>query len=250
MTTQELLEKLAAKYPPPAYAFLSQVADGTGTNRCRTADAIITSLWPSRGLSIIGCELKISRSDWLHELKQPCKANSIGQHCNQWYVVVGEADIVQEGELPPAWGLIAPKSKAKNSALQIVKESPFREVKALDLEFVVAVMRNVCERMVAKDLLKTAFAEAEKRGEEHADWSAKRAIEDLKELREKLEVFEKASGVKITDCWPEKYGNIGAAVKTVLESRAGEALDQVKKLKITALNIAKFCDGEIDKYSI
>ena len=193
MTTQQLLERLAARFPPPAYAFLSQVADGMGMNRCRTADAIITSLWPSRGLSIIGCELKVSRSDWLHELKQPEKADSIGSRCNQWYVVVPDPDIVQPGELPPAWGLIA--ANGKGGAMKIVKEAPFREIENLDLSFVVAIMRNVCERMIAKDLIKGELEEARKEGARLADWDGKRAMQDLSDLVTKVQIVEKASSI-------------------------------------------------------
>ena len=247
-TTQELLEKLADRFPPPAYAFLSQVADGTGMNRCRTADALITSLWPSRGLSIMGCELKVSRSDWLHELKQPEKADSIGAYCNQWYVVVSDAAIVQTGELPQAWGLIAPSGKG--GALKVTKEAPYREIAKLDLEFVVAVMRNVCERMVAKDLIKTQLAEAEKRGEENADWEGERARKNLGELQEKMVEFEKYSCVNILNVWAHPIKDIGTAVKKVLEGRADEALKQLQDLKVRAENIAKFCEGELSRHSI
>lgn len=41
LSEKDLLERLAARHQPPAWAFLRHVADGTGVNKLRTADAML-----------------------------------------------------------------------------------------------------------------------------------------------------------------------------------------------------------------
>lgn len=111
MNTVEIESALRAKYAAPEYALIFEVRNGTGFARrtARYADAIAMNLYPSRGLEIIGFEIKASRADWLRELKNPDKAEEIGKFCDRWYVVIGDKDIVKPGELPACWGLIVPR---------------------------------------------------------------------------------------------------------------------------------------------
>ncbi len=50
----------------------------------RAADAVAMDLWPSKGLEIHGHEVKVSRSDWLSELKQPEKCEPVKRYCDRW----------------------------------------------------------------------------------------------------------------------------------------------------------------------
>jgi hypothetical protein len=72
----------------------------------RTADALAVDLWPSSGNVIHGFEVKVSRSDWLTELKDPSKADAFRQYVDHWWLVVPDASIVR-GDLPDGWGLLA-----------------------------------------------------------------------------------------------------------------------------------------------
>jgi len=56
--------------------------------------------------SIIGHEIKVSRSDWLAELRDPSKAEAWARHCHYWYIVA-PADVVRD-DLPEGWGLLVP----------------------------------------------------------------------------------------------------------------------------------------------
>lgn len=58
---------------------------------------------------ILGFEVKVSRSDWLSELKKPEKADSLARYCDRWYLVISDPKIVKDGELPPTWGLLCRK---------------------------------------------------------------------------------------------------------------------------------------------
>lgn len=71
----------------------------------RTADAIVVDLWPSSGNLIHGVEVKVSRSDWLTELRDPEKAEAFRPYCDHWWLAVPDAAIVRD-DLPDGWGLL------------------------------------------------------------------------------------------------------------------------------------------------
>lgn len=77
----------------------------TAESRLRTVDALAIDLWPSSGHRIHGFEVKVSRSDWLTELKDPEKAEAFRPYCDHWWLVVPSADIVRD-DLPSGWGLM------------------------------------------------------------------------------------------------------------------------------------------------
>lgn len=233
MTTPQLFELLSKKYPAPAFAFLGNVRNTTGFVRdIRTADALSLGLWPSRGMYLTGFELKVSRSDWLHEFKQPAKADEICKYCDFWYLVVSDTALVQDGELPKTWGLMA----VEKGKLKIIKEAPFNKPMAMDRPFLAGFLRNVQENYFPKkDLMK--FREiAVKEAEQSLKYKVDSVQSDLKELQEALDKFENSSGVKI-EKW--SFGNIGEAVKMVLSGknlRVTEDLKRVRKLIDDALN--------------
>ena len=74
-------------------------------HQLRTADAIVVDLWPSTGNALHGIEVKVSRSDWLTELKDPAKADAFKPYCDHWWLAVPDAAIVRD-DLPDGWGLL------------------------------------------------------------------------------------------------------------------------------------------------
>lgn len=217
ITEGDVIAALAKRFPAPAWAFLSHVRNGTGWSRSvRTADALAMSLWPSRGLELHGFEVKVSRNDWQKELKSPEKAEEIAQYCHRWWVVVADEAIVQDGELPPAWGLLA---LTKGGKLKTVVEAPLSEATPPDYVMLAAILRRATEGMVPQSAVD---ALVEKRSEEanekeRARFEAEVELRSgrLKELRAAVDEFEEASGVSIRR-W--EGGRIGAAVRIVLES--------------------------------
>jgi hypothetical protein len=100
-----------------------------GNGPLRTIDALMVDLWPSSGNAIHGFEVKVSRSDWLTELKDPDKAEAFKPYCDYWWLVTPDAAIVR-GDLPPGWGHL---SLARNGALRAVKRAP--KLKRQDMPF-------------------------------------------------------------------------------------------------------------------
>lgn len=111
-TEREMLDYLHDRYSQtnpgngPRYAVAEHVKNRAGFDAGRIADFIAVDCWPTGGIELHGHEVKVSRSDWLHELKQPEKAEAFKRHMHRWWLVVPDASIVKAGELPEGWGLL------------------------------------------------------------------------------------------------------------------------------------------------
>ena len=244
-TSQEVIAALRAKYPTGAYALLEQVGDSTGFACNRHCDALVMSLWPSRGLDITGIEVKVRRSDWLKELAHPEKAEAIAQYCDYWVLAVGDENIVQAGELPPTWGLMVPTADGR---LKVKTEAQKLKPVPLDRNFIAAVLRQTVGQLTDEARLKAEHARGYEAGKKaQRDISASMRSGDerrARELREAVEKFEKASGVRIHSWNGEK---IGDAVRRVLSGYDGLVRDQLRGLHAQALDIAKGIEAELKK---
>jgi hypothetical protein len=77
----------------------------------RTADFVAVDTWLGTAVSggrlqVHGVEVKVSRSDWLRELKDPDKAAETLEYATHCWLAVPDPSIVRAGELPPGWGLL------------------------------------------------------------------------------------------------------------------------------------------------
>ncbi len=206
--TQKIVEALRRRYPAPAYAFFTEVRNQTGfQKRERTADAMVMGLYPSRGLTLHGFEVKASRSDWLKEMKAPDKAEAIQLYCDRWWLVVGSASIVQPSELPETWGLLVPSG----NGLKVKVDAPKLEPKPLDRLLVASILR--CAVRASDQDLKAAKMQGIKVGRECevAYWCSM-----LDQLKKTVATFQEASGVEIS-IWNGKH--IGEAVKFVMDGK-------------------------------
>ncbi|MDR6794343.1 hypothetical protein J2X12_002920 [Pseudarthrobacter oxydans] len=82
--------------------------------------------------AIHGHEVKVSRSDWLTELRDLSKSERIKRFCNFWWLVVSDASIVKDGELPEGWGLLV----KSGSGLRAKVKAPDLTPEPLTLDFV------------------------------------------------------------------------------------------------------------------
>lgn len=137
-TERMMLDLLSARYTAdsgngPRYVYAEHVRNQGGfgdydrdhrerTGRqttLRTVDALAIDLWPSSGHLIHGFEVKVSRSDWLHELADPTKADAFKRYVHHWWLVVPDAKIVRD-DLPAGWGLLV----ASGTALRVKRRAP------------------------------------------------------------------------------------------------------------------------------
>ncbi len=200
-----ILQLLAERYTLPEWVLVPQVRDGTGFSASRTADAVAMNCYPSKGLEIHGFEFKIARSDWLRELRDGSKAETVAQHCDRWWIVARDGVVVRE-ELPKSWGLIV----AKDDAIRTLVAAPplpcSNEAGPVDRSFVASFLRGCLERAKkpTDDVLRAARESGRK--DERArlakieEAAAKSAASDELRWQGAVEKFEAASGVKI-DRW-------------------------------------------------
>lgn len=203
----------------PAHAWLYEVRNQTGYNRQeRYADALVVSLWPSRGIWIGGIEVKVSRSDWRKELDDPTKSSEIQRFCDRWWVAA-PAGVVEEAEVPENWGyFLIDGKKAKE-----IKKAPELTPEPLTKGFVASVLRNEAKALeVARNQGREEGRESvvkQNGGEDLSEqlqkaktdlWNVKRQLEwkerDYDRLLESVQKFEQAAGLEepITS---HRYGN-------------------------------------------
>lgn len=215
-----------------------EVRNGTGFQRNREGyvDAIAMSLWPSRGLDLIGFEVKASRSDWLSELKKPHKADEFVRFCDRWYVVIGDKDIVKPGELPSTWGLIVPRGRK----LTIEVEAPQLQPQAIDRLFLASLFRAVATHAPAEKAIRVRIEAAlndERARVEATETSLhKSAQQKIEELTKAIREFEAASGVSIA-LW--NATKIGEAVAVVMRGGLSSLQSQLRSLAEQAGHIQR-----------
>ena len=249
--TKQLIDALRNKYDDNgfSYAFLEQVSDGTGYKCNRWADALAVQLWESRGLEIIGFEVKVSRQDWLKELKQPDKADAIAKYCHQWYLVLGDESILHFGELPANWGLMIPHTKKslKISKPAIRNKNP----KPVDMPFLCAVLRRTTQQLTNRAIKQESYNKGHSDGFKDGKKEMQRLRDSknaqLETLEKKIRDFEDKSGVKINDYW-FTAGKIGDAVKLVLNNKHNKELENLENLKNRILDIVNNIDNELKKH--
>lgn len=150
-TERQMLDLLAKRYTKIAmnahrYAFAEHVPDRTGL-AARIADFIAVDCYgfggygPLRQHAIHGHEVKVSRSDWLAELRDPDKAAAFFPYTHHWWLVVPDARIVRDSEVPDGWGLMV-----KNGiTLRAVRRAPRRAAEAMPTQLTVSLLRAVAK---------------------------------------------------------------------------------------------------------
>lgn len=245
LSTQDLLKQLENRYLGDEWAFFSEVPDGTGSAQTRTADGLAMSLWPSRGLELIGFEIKRSRGDWLKELKTPRKAESIGRFCNRWYIVAPK-DLVHPNELPPRWGLLESTGKS----LRIKVKSPeYTTPDPIDKAFLAGILRKASREpeRIRQEGHNEGYTKGLGDGRKWNDEDVDIARKEVKDIESRINQFEKASGIRICK-WSDNT-KIGSAVHAVINARDTRMvqIDQMIRSNEKSLGQLKAAKDEIQK---
>ncbi len=235
MTTEELDDKLRQHFisdkdqldrAGAGAVYLTEVT--VPGHSGRRADAVHVGLWASRGAGIVEvCELKVSRADWLKELKDPKKAEAWWPHCNVFWLVVPHAGIVQDGELPKGWGLIMPSGRGRR--FKVVVEPEVREFEITPGLLTTLLKNTETTRVNALGLLERQLYR--KFSEQQEQIKRQRGVFSEKDKRrlELVESLEAALGVELSDySWDDKLTTEGAAdvLKELAQGRA--ALDKAR----------------------
>lgn len=228
MDAHTVLDALERRYAAPAWAFLREVRNTTGQSGkdIRYADAVAMSLYPSRGLSIQGFEVKVQRADWKRELALPDKSVPIQKFCDQWWVVAAP-NVVKPDEVPENWGLMVVTKR-----VMITKDAPRLEAAPPDRGFVASLFRRANEYVTSARLADERFQDGFRAGEEAASnrltFEQEREARKLKRLQEGVDAFEAASGLKINDF---NGGHLGEMVALAQAVKASNNIDVQRLLK-------------------
>lgn len=227
-TAEDVLKRLEVRYAPPEWVLLSQVGNGTGWRQYRWMDALAMNLWPSRGMSLIGFEIKVRRGDWLTELRNPEKQESHFRFCSSIYLVTPPEDetghtVACESEIPEAWGWL--EARTGKASVCVKKDAPPTERIEPTWQFVAAILRRVAASTVRTtsidDKMNEKYVEGRKAGERDAEGTR----QQLDRLVSKLREFQEASGIDVLNEW--NMGNIGDAVRAL---RDGDPVKRAEKL--------------------
>lgn len=149
-TTREVNEGLRRKYEGEdgngeEWVLIFEARDGAGYNgRGGSCDLVAINTWPSRGLEVVGHEVKVSRSDFMKELEDPEKSQAFMRFCDKWWLVVPKPwrSVVKEtGEVPVGWGLLEVDVEGGRTRQVVAPKRLDREV--LPWSLVVAWMAGV-----------------------------------------------------------------------------------------------------------
>lgn len=219
-------KQLRERYTAPEWAIFFEVANGLGLSDRRYADAIAMSLFPSRGLDIHGFEVKRSRADWMRELKEPAKADSIARYCDFWWLVTSDEKVADKNEVPRTWGLLV----SKDGELRQVKRAERMKGKAIDRPFMGAMLRRAHEQLTTALQNDERLVDAKEKGRQaglaERDWKLKDDSEEVAKLKKVIKDFEDASGVAINR-WDA--GDIGKAVKAFRYSQKHDVTDDLTR---------------------
>jgi hypothetical protein len=216
----------------PNAVIAPSVRSAAGFDARRTIDAVALGLWPSRGMLLDGYEIKVSRSDWLRELKNPAKAEEFAGLVDRLWLVVSDAAIVKDGELPDGWGLLVKsgerlRAKVKAQRLTTGNGLPPR----FGRSFLVPLLRAM--NAVPPDMREALREEAERQVSVQSQYDA----EELAKLREQVEAFEKGAGIKIQTWRYEGAEDVEERGRAFAAALEGEK--KVHELRATAARIAE-----------
>ena len=194
MRTEDVRVALRKKYADPEWVFVEEVAPRTGGGT-RYADAVAVNLWSSRGHAIHGFEIKVSRSDWLHELKKPQKAEeSVFEFCDYWWVVTPAGiGIVKDGELPPTWGHL----EIRSNGVFVMKKAPQLTPKPVTRGFFAALIRRANDNVEkrAHQMQADAVNKAHAKIEEEIKYRVERSTHKHREIVEQMGRIKDKTGI-------------------------------------------------------
>lgn len=212
MTSDEIKAMLNEKYSDSDQCLIAfEVNQGTGSTSGRRIDALAMHLWPSKDYKIIGFEIKVSRADWLNEMKQPEKSLAISQFCDEFYLVAPYG-VLGIDELPKTWGYI----QTTDDKLFTKIRAPKREPVSLDRPFMASFVRSLTRKYSDKKLLTAQIEKVKQQMTKEFDDKNESRIKRLEEenyrLQQIITDFNKETGLTMSK-W--NFGSIVDAVNAL-----------------------------------
>ncbi len=236
-TPPSIFSILRRRYPESEYALMEEVRDKAGFYASNAGDYILMNLWPSRGLSLTGFELKSSRSDWQRELKQPAKAENIFQYCDYFYLLTTDETIAKLDEIPVTWGWM----NIKKSRIEIKKEAPKLKPVEISRHFLAALLKRACSKKnyVLKDEIADELKSQFEAGKNLRDYDRQQFEKKYNELKKEVDAFCLNSGIDLSevDTWNNGSEKFGKAVKFIADGGSARIKKELFELEKTAREV-------------
>jgi hypothetical protein len=212
-TSADMRALVRKRFPSPEWLCIDEAGIGTG----RSIDVLALGMWQSRGQHLVAVEIKVARSDWLRELRQPGKADGIWKLCHKFYVAAPKGVVDTQVELPEGWGLLVPYGQGLTDQVRFGgRPATLREPQPMTRQAAMGLLarafRDVPADAVSADAARKAgYAAGKRDAEVAAEWT----LQESARRKEAVAEFEKRSGVSIDEY---AAGEIGDAVKVVMEA--------------------------------
>ena len=144
--TRDIVAALQALHTGREWVSFPELRLGTGYGGKweQRIDVFALSCYPSHGLQSVAYEVKVSRSDFLRELKEPEKRRAAMELSNLFYFAA-PAGLIQPGELPADCGLV----EYQGGKLRTTCKATFRDRDVPPWRFVASLARRI---MIAQEL--------------------------------------------------------------------------------------------------
>lgn len=123
MRSQDAVAAIMRRHPPPRYAAFPEMCTAAGFDKKRRLDVWVMDTWPSSRFERICYEVKISRGDYLSEIKNPEKRRA-GMLLSNRFVFAVPTGLIRIEELPYDCGLL---EVAEDGGTVMRVEAPWRD---------------------------------------------------------------------------------------------------------------------------
>jgi hypothetical protein len=190
--------------PGLSHVVIEEVAPGTGwSGTSRWADVLALGVWPSKGLTLDGYEIKASRTDLKKELADPNKHRAVARYCTEWWLVVWDEKVIEGLDIPADWGImLTSELDWDERELKVIRKAPKREPEPWPRSFTCSMVRNAFEQSPGSAYVARACSAAARGGRIEGEGSAK--AEAAHQLRKDMEPLLIALFGKDSWKWPRE----------------------------------------------
>ena len=147
-----------------SHVVIEECAPGTGWRHAnRYADVLALSVWPSKGLTLDGYEIKASRADLKREVSDLSKHEAVSRYCDTWTLVVWDESMLVDG-IPETWGIVTTREGEHERELVTQRKATKRTPEEWPRGFVCALVRNASEQSPRAAYVARACSEANAHG--------------------------------------------------------------------------------------
>ncbi len=219
--TARMLDLVRQLYPPKdmslSHVVIEEVAPGTGwSGTSRWADVLALGVWPSKGLTLDGFEIKASRADLRRELADLEKHRAVARYCTAWWLVVWNERVIEGLQIPEDWGvMVTAETDWEERELKVLRPAPKREPEAWPRSFTCSLVRNAYQQSPGAAYVARACGAASRGGRIEGERVAKG--DAAAQLRRDMEPLLVALFGKDSWKWPLDARDTGAVMRLAAE---------------------------------